>query len=56
MEGKSTLYKELEETKEIADNATKSSLVIFDELGRGTGTFDGFSLAYGVMLYAANVI
>ena len=37
------------------DNATKNSLVIMDELGRGTSTFDGYSLAYSVLNHLHNV-
>ena len=42
---------ELEETKFILDRATEHSLIIMDELGRGTSTFDGYALAYSVLGY-----
>lgn len=49
LENKSTFFMELEETKNIIDRATKHSLIIMDELGRGTSTFDGYSLAHSVL-------
>jgi len=47
---------ELEETKTILDQATKHSLVIMDELGRGTSTYDGYSIAKSVLNYLINSI
>ena len=53
LENKSTFFVELEETKAICELATKRSLVIMDELGRGTSTFDGYSIAHSVLNYLA---
>ncbi len=53
-QGESTFLVEMQESANIMNNATRKSLILLDEVGRGTATFDGISIAWSIAEYIHN--
>ncbi|BAK81196.1 DNA mismatch repair protein MutS [Candidatus Arthromitus sp. SFB-rat-Yit] len=53
--GRSTFMVEMKEVAHIMDNFTQNSLIILDEVGRGTSTYDGLSIAYAIIEYLTSI-